>query len=119
VLIRAAEIGRVIYDGPGKLTERLGLSEHGVSGTTEWVNDDTFAVIVGAVRVPRKSVVRVGSRVQNEGNGIGRETLQRLMPKIVAKYLSDKAETTFHDFLNSLLQTCGNVNQLRALLRGK
>ena len=114
VLMRTVEVGGVIYDGPGRVTNRLGLNEHGTSGRTEWLDDDTFVVRIEGVPAPRALSKH---RPSIQGNGIGKEVLESLMPRIVNKYLAEKPAKTFHSFLSTLLGECANVAELRKRLR--
>lgn len=102
VLVQAVEVDRTIYRGPGRVTASLGLSQHGLTGEIDWQDEDTllcqFAISsLRAERQPKSDIPKLG-------NGIGKATLARLMPQIVAKFLRSRPRGMgFREFLNSLL----------------
>lgn len=113
VLIRAAEVQGVIYRGPGRVSERLELREHGTTGVASSIDEDTFLVKFGekTVHTPRTSSA-------SRGNQLGKATLAELMPFIVARYLKVSPEgVTFQDFLNNLLEVSADKKQFLHNLR--
>ena len=118
VLIREVEIDGVLYKGPGKVSASLGIDRHGVSGSTAWLDEEAFRIEMSAELHPSvKPSGRKRAKVAPDANSIGRETLRRFMVQIVRKYARDSQGIPFHDFLNSILQTCKSPNDLRKFLR--
>lgn len=118
VLIRAAEIDGSVYDGPGKLTERLGITIHGTAGSMQWLDSGSMAITLDTPLVPVQPSTLSRTKIagQQDGNGIGMETLQKLMPQIAQAYLRTKPGKPFEEFVNGLLTECPNARALRRTL---
>ena len=113
VLVRAIESGGCIYHGPGAVTNFLEIKEHATQGTTSWSDESTLVVRPDGIPDTKRRPLRKTQAVV-AGNGIGAETLARLMPKLTAAYMRlAPMETAFQQFLNGLLAECSDANELR------
>ncbi len=115
VLIRVAEVEAVIYDGPGKVAERMGITVPKTSGKAKWIDEDTF--VIGLDSLPEPVIKKSAGKKPRTGNQIGSKTLADLMPKITEKYMREKPAQSFQDFVNGLLESCQNEADLRKRLR--
>ena len=113
VLIRAAEVGGHIYRGPGRISSRIQLDTHGMTGSTKWLDEDTILCELG-----EKVFHATRRRSAIQGNQLGKAKLAELMPLIVARYLKISPEgLTFQDFLNNLLEASADKKQFLNNLR--
>lgn len=116
VIIRTIEVNGEIYDGPGRTSERLGITESRTIGSV--VREDrVFTIGLGVVPHP---VVRPGKRpsVPRNGNGIGEKTIEALMPQIANAFIRRDPRVSFKDFLNGLLETSKSEAEFRRALQG-
>lgn len=109
VLIRSIETGGQIYDGPGRVTSALGILDARTLGDAELTDEDRVIVRLGSVLNPIRPEAR--TRRNLIGNEIGKETLTRLMPRIIAKYIREKPGLKFGEYLNKLLEGCGSKSE--------
>lgn len=119
VLIRFAEVNGQVYDGPGKLTERIGILEPKQWGSMEQVDEDTFKLRMDRLPEPQNIPGKPKRVSCAEGNGLGPETLNRLMERIWKYYKKHEIEIGFVEFLNQLLGECDSEKALRSRLRKK
>jgi len=118
VLVREVEIDGILYKGPGKVTASLGIDQHGMVGNTTWINEEMFRVVMNAELHPSvkpKSGRR--AKIAADTNNIGKATLQRFMVQIVRTYVRRNPGVSFHEFLNTILETYTSPDDLRKFLR--
>ncbi len=119
VLVRKAEMGGVVYDGPGKLTQALGLDTHAMRGEIKWVGEDHAVVTFTDVPAARPAKQRSEERPRpRQVSGIGKEGLKKLMPTIARAFMRAGEEgQAFQDFVNGLLREHRTAASLRKALR--
>lgn len=114
VLIRAAEIGGVVFEGPGKVTEALGITEARTCGKAELADDDTVVLHLGTslTTVQPKSM----SQRVPAARSLGWAVIRRYMPTIAQKFFKQSVRS-FEEYLGNLLEGCSSEVELLNRLR--
>lgn len=111
-LLRAVEIDGAVVQGPGRVSETLGIVTHAQQGTIVVHTEGMIELRLGnGKNAPPIKIPPPG------GRGIGDETVKRLMPLIVKAYLKAGKGKPFQDFLNVQLSVCPTERDLRRRLR--
>lgn len=115
VLIKAVESGGQAVDGPGKVSEALGLTEARSRGFAEYRSGQTTSVVLTIDGRPPPRTLPVRPQVLAPV-GITREVLGRLSKRICLAYLRHDPGISYEEFLQRLLQRCTDEKTLRQAL---
>lgn len=113
ILLRAIEKDSQICEGPGRVSECLGIVHPRTTGSADWVDDDTLwlKLDTGLYPLAQKPKAKKGKR--ESAGGVTDAELKRLMPQIAARYMETKPPARFQDYLNELLLKCKSATELR------
>lgn len=115
VLVRSVEIGGRIFDGPGHVTDELGITQARACGRADVVDQNTVSIHFESVlqsQPPRPRTVPVFLK-----GGITLNTIERLMPRIASVYLRLRPQPCFEDYANHLVELSqNNEGRLRQIL---
>ncbi|TAK04761.1 hypothetical protein EPO33_02065 [Patescibacteria group bacterium] len=112
ILLRTIEVDGAVVQGPGRVSEALGITTHAQQGTLVPHGDDVIELQLGAgTKAPSVPMPPPG------GRGIGDETVKRLMPLIVKAYMKSGKGVSFQAYLNKTLAECPTERDLRRRLR--
>lgn len=117
VLVRTAEVEGGIFDGPGKLTQRLGITRHGMRGEVQREDEDTL--ILSLHEEQHRVHTQERHAFPHPIQGIGMGTLKRLMPELAKVYLRVKPQMNFRGWLDVLLCEYATEAALRKALRAE
>ncbi|MBI3421271.1 MAG: hypothetical protein HY006_04345 [Candidatus Sungbacteria bacterium] len=117
VLIRAVEVGGVNYNGPGVVSQALGIGEPRITGHTEWKDERTLRIILPNTKLEPAAKPKRRVKLQ-PGNGISMAVLHPHMPEITTKYMAMGANPGIglEEFINGFLQ-CKNVREFGRKLK--
>ncbi len=112
ILLRAVEIDGAVVQGPGRVSDTLGIVTHAQQGTVVVHTEDMIELRLGDCKnAPPIKIPPPG------GRGVGDETVKRLMPLIVKAFLKAGKGKPFQQFLNSMLAACPTERDLRRRMR--
>lgn len=121
VLVRAIEVDGAVVEGPGRVSDALGITDAKAQGLVRELPDGTLTLEMPLLEPPKVRPGVAASGKKRAGNGLGEETLRRHMPAIAKAYLKAKRADpalTFEGMLNALLAECKDEASLRKRLRG-
>lgn len=113
VLVREIEIEGSIFEGPGRVTEALGLAEAKAVGMIVEQEDQLILQIDGIVSPKLQTKRSVKSR-------LGPVAFEREMPRLILAFRRKKAllpELTFQGMLDECAKNCSDERELRRWLR--
>ncbi len=114
VRVTKVEQNGAVYSGPKAIGDLLGLQRK-MGGRTKWADEWSLHIVPDGMPEPREAKPAKNS-CANVTNGIGKQTLEAEMPRIIAKYMSEQSGCTLVQFINNLLQICGSVSEFRKAL---
>ena len=116
VLIDAIEINGRVIEGPGRVSQALGLEIPKDPGRMVEREDGVLELRMSRLGSPKLPSQPVRKR---NSNGLGDAALAKHMPAIAKKFLKLPANgrSSFEEYLNKLLADCHDESMLRRRLR--
>ncbi|MDP3685667.1 MAG: hypothetical protein Q8R32_02445, partial [bacterium] len=111
VRIDEIELRGVRFDGPGRVTDALGITTANARGSARIVDD--LCVEVDLDVCPLQAPRNAGKKQSKQEPRISKKMLAKYLPGIVTKFLAEKHPITLQEYLNLLLETCGSEWELR------
>lgn len=111
VRIDEIELRGVRFEGPGRVTDALGIVTANARGLAQIVDD--LCVEVNLDVRPLQPSHDTRKKEPTRTPKISKKTLAKHLPEVVRKFLAEKHPITFQEYLNVLLETCGTEWELR------